>query len=179
MRWFLALCLWLGLKAAAGPGYLIDGNTFRHAELGFSFRIPEGWGARPLEFHAGEGVVELVAPTGRTSLLVVLTRPSSRPHVLAPPSTVEDLEKEMAVLVQGFRLTRSQVLQVESQQVVEFAATSARGTRRHRLAVFQPSGRAVVLWLQTNQETYDVYSPSFDGVVKSLRLENSAEVQES
>lgn len=169
IRWLLLVVM--ASLALAAPGYLIDGNTFRHQQLGFDFRIPDGWGARPLEFKNGEGVVELVAPTGRTSLLVVLTRPSSSSRPSAAPTSLEDLEKEMAVLVQGFRLLRSEVGKVNGQQVAEFTATSARGTRRHRLAVFQPAGRLLVLWFQTNQETYDRYSPSFEGVVKSLHVQ--------
>lgn len=150
--------------------YLVDGDTFRHKTLGISFRVPSGWGPDQVRVQDEGALFKLVAPTGRTSIVLIIS-PHKQSGSDAPESeakTLEQIEKEVATAIRGFRFTRMGVRKINNHSVLEMNASASGGHRLHRIAVVPDGPKMSILWLQSNQETFDSYAPSFEAVLNSF-----------
>ncbi|MBN9415106.1 MAG: hypothetical protein J0I12_06675 [Candidatus Eremiobacteraeota bacterium] len=166
----LILLLWTGL-CLADQQYLIDGDTFRHKGLGLSFRVPSGWGPdRVLSSDEG-ALIKLAAPTGRTSLVLILGKRKE-----GEARSLAEVEKEVATTIRGFHFTKTATRQLNNREIVIMNASASGGHRLHRLAVIPDQGQLALLWMQSNSETFPTYLPSFDAVVDSLVWENKGDL---
>lgn len=178
LRAVLSLVILIGL-ASADQQYLVDGDTFRHKTLGISFRVPSGWGPDQVRVQDEGAIFKLVAPTGRTTIALII-RPHKQSGSDAEESegkTLEQLEKEVATTIRGFRFTRMGSRKVNNHPVLEMSATASGGHRLHRIAVIPDGPKVSILWMQSNQETFDTYVPSFEGVLNSFVWESPAPSQ--
>ena len=159
---------------------MIDGDTFCHKGLGLSFRIPSGWGPEPVTMKDGGAIFRLVAPTGRTSIVLIITPHKTSGADVEDPSsgkTMDQIEKEVATVIRGFHFTRLANRAVGPHQLEELSASASGGARIHRIAVIPYGPKRCILWMQSNQETFDNYVPSFEGVLNSFVWENPAPKQ--
>jgi hypothetical protein len=166
---FLILCLLLWQFGFADQQYLIDGDTFRHHGLGLSFRIPQGWGPEPITIQDEKAIFRLVAPTGRTSMVLLLSpHQESSAEGKSDEQVLQELEKSVAKAIRGFHFTRVNTRKIGSRTLLEMSASASAGNRLHRLAVIPDGPKVCLLWMQTNKDTFPQYLPSFEGVLKSI-----------
>ncbi|MBS2036724.1 hypothetical protein JST97_17170 [bacterium] len=164
----------LGLLARADQQYFVDGNTFRHKTLGISFRVPSGWGPDQVVVQDEGAIFKLVAPTGRTTIAVLICphrQSGSDGPEESESKTLEQLEKEVATTIRGFRLTRLGSRKVNNHLVALLSASASGGHRLHRIAVIPDGPKICILWMQSNKETFDSYAPNFEGVLDSFNWE--------
>lgn len=174
LRKLVISALLLAALARADQQYFVDGNTFRHKTLGISFRVPSGWGPDQVRTQDEGAIFKLVAPTGRTTIAVVIS-PHKQSGSDAPEEnegkTLEQVEKEVASSIRGFRFTRMGSRKVNNHPVLLMNASASGGHRLHRIAVIPDGPKLCILWMQSNQETFDSYVPSFEGVLDSFAWE--------
>ena len=180
LRRWAVLGLTLVALAWGDQQYMIDGDTFRHQGLGLSFRIPSGWGPEPVRLNDGGAIFRLVAPTGRTSIVLIITPHKNSGADVEDPAdgkTTEQIEKEVATVIRGFHFTRVATLKVGPHRLDQLSATASGGARIHRIAVIPDGPKLCILWMQSNKDTFDNYLPSFDGVLRSFEWDPPAIIQ--
>lgn len=164
----------------ADQQYFVDGNTFRHKTLGISFRVPSGWGPDQVVTQDEGAIFKLVAPTGRTTIALLISPHKQSGSDVPDESeakTLEQVEKEVAAVIRGFRFTRAGTRKINNHLVALLTASASGGHRLHRIAVVPDGPKICILWMQSNKETFDSYLPNFDGVLDSFNWETPAPTQ--
>ncbi|MFN8609838.1 MAG: hypothetical protein U0931_20025 [Vulcanimicrobiota bacterium] len=181
LKKLLLVALLLTQTPRADQQYFVDGNTFRHKTLGISFRVPSGWGPDQVVSQDEGAIFKLVAPTGRTTIAVLIS-PHRQSGSDAPDEsesrTLDQVEKEIATTIRGFRFTRMGTRKVDNHLVVLLNASASGGHRLHRIAVVPDGPKMCILWMQSNKETFDSYLPNFEGVLDSFTWEKQTQGEE-